>query len=921
MSDPFVPPNRNLPDGIVTFLLTDVEDSSRLWEVAPEEMRLALRRHDALAQAAITAQGGILLKHRGEGDSLFAVFARATDALHAAMALQRAFHTEAWPAGTALRVRMALHTGEADLRDGDYYGPVVNRCARLRSIAHGGQTLLSQTTSELLREHLPTGTALSDQGTHRLRNLQHPERVFQLVQPDVPADFPPLRSLNARPNNLPLQLTHFIGREREQETLKGLLTATRLLTLTGVGGSGKTRLALEIAADLIENYPDGVWFVDLARLSDPDPVPPAIALVLGVKEASGISPEESLIAFLRSRSLLLLLDNCEHLLEACAQSAQTLLQSCPRLTILATSRNDLQIAGETVWSIAPLACPDPTRLPSPEALEGCEAIRLFLDRARTASPRFAFTMQNAPAIARICSRVDGLPLAIELAAAKVKILQAQEIDKRLFDLMEGTVLTAPDRHRTLQALMDWSYTLLKPQERTLFRRLAVFAGGWTLEAAEMACSGDGIEPRRILNLLLQLLRASLVVAEEQEETTRYRLLETVRVFAQERIQEADEEMDQRNRHGLYFLGLAEEAEGYLDGPEQALYLKRLEADHDNLRSALRWAVDPEIRLRLAAALWRFWFARSHLSEGRSWLENALARSRDGEPRIRGRALNGLGVLATKQSDYLQAQRLLEEAQDLFRTADDPRGQAETLSNLGNIAREQGAWEDALRHYEESLEMWERQGERRGTAAALNNLGMILRDHGNHDRADAHFARSLGIYRELGDTMRIGILLNNQGGIAYAQQRLLDARQYFQESLACFRALDNLFTVAILLYNLGELEYRLNGPEGADPLYRESLTLRHRLGDRGGSALVIGGLARVAAARGEDRLAARLFGAADAIRHQTGRSLPASDRDAYDARLTELCARMGQPAFDTEWASGAALSFEQAVTFALEPPVP
>jgi predicted ATPase/class 3 adenylate cyclase/Tfp pilus assembly protein PilF len=909
---------KNIPRGTVTLLMTDIEDSTAQWEKAPESMRAAVLQHDSLAQSIITEHAGLLLKHRGEGDSLFAVFARANDAVRAAAALQRAYHLESWPSDVIVRVRMALHTGDPDLRDGDYYGPVVNRCARLRNIAHGGQALLSNSTSQLVRNDLPPDIILTDLGEHRLKSLQHPERVFQLTLANRRDEFPTLRSLSSRSNNLPVQLTHFIGREQEQADLRALLASTRLLTLTGVGGSGKTRLAVEIAGDLAGNYSDGVWFVDLERLSDPASVVPAIAAALGAKEAPDATLDKTLVAHLQSKTQLLLLDNCEHLLEACATISQTLLRACSGLTILATSRKDLQVAGETVWSISPLSFPDPRLALPVETLKESEAIRLFLDRARNASPRFAFSNKNAAAVARICSRVDGLPLAIELAAARVKILQAQDIDSSLFDLLDSTALTSPERHLSLQALMDWSYSLLLPVERTLFRRLSVFVGGWTLEAAQSVCADSGVEPRSIMKLLLQLARASLVVSyvDEKVENTRYRLLETVRVFAEARLTEAGEEAELHDRHGVYFLGLAEEAAGYLDGPEQAAYLNRLEADHDNLRSVLRWVVNPEMRIRLAAALWRFWFARSHLSEGRGWLENALARSRDEVPRTRAQALRGLGVLATKQSDYARAQNSLEEARALYTTLRDPRGLAETASNLGAVAREQGDWERALRLYEEGLNLSEQNADRRGTATALNNMGMILRDQRQLENAESHFARSLEIYRELGDTLRIGSLLNNLGAIAYEQQRLPEVRLRYQESLDCFRSLGNLHMAAILLYNLGELERKLNGPEGAVPLYRESLEIRRQLGDRGGSALVIGSMATTAFTRGEDLIAVRLYGAAETIHRETGRPYPSSERVEYEMKLAALRSRMGETQFGTEWDAGAAFTFDQTVDYAL-----
>jgi class 3 adenylate cyclase len=485
-------PAMSRPTGTVTFLFTDIEGSTRLWEQQPEAMEEALARHDALAAGIIQQHDGHLVKHRGEGDSLFAVFTRAADAVAAGVALQRALHTEPWPAQANLRVRVALHTGDALLRDGDYFGAAVNRCARLRAVAHGGQTLLSSATQELIRDVLPEGMGFRDLGEHRLRDLARPERVFQLLHPDLPDDFPPLSSLNTLPNNLPQQVTSFIGREKEMADVRRLLATTRLLTLTGSGGTGKTRVSLQIAADLIAGEGDGVWLVELAPLADASLVPQAVATALGVREEPGKPLDQTLVEFLKPKRLLLLLDNCEHLLAACAELAGLILRGCPGVQIIATSREGLNIPGETTYRLPSLSLPDPRHLPSTaESLSQYEAVRLFIDRATAAVPSFAVTNQNAPAVAQLCVRLDGIPLAIELAAARVKAMSVEQINGRIADmfrLLTGGSRTALPRQQTLRAAIDWSYDLLSEKEKILLRRLSVFAGGWTIEAAEQVCS-------------------------------------------------------------------------------------------------------------------------------------------------------------------------------------------------------------------------------------------------------------------------------------------------------------------------------------------------------------------------------------------------------------------------------------------------
>jgi predicted ATPase/class 3 adenylate cyclase len=568
----------SLPTGTVTFLFTDIEGSTQLWEQHPDAMRLALARHDASLTAAIQSNHGHVFKT--VGDAFCAAFAMAPDAIDAALAAQRHLHAlqpSAVPsaAGLALKVRIALHTGAAKVRGGDYFGPALNRVARLLAIAHGGQVLLSGATQELVQDDLPPGSSLRDLGRHRLRDLQRPEQVYQLFAPDLPAHFPPLRSLEAFRHNLPVQLTSFIGRKREMAEVKRLLAESRLLTLTGSGGCGKTRLALQVAADLLEEFPEGVWLVELAPLADPGLVPQAVASVLGLREEPGRSLTATLTDALRARSLLLVLDNCEHLLSACAQLVESLLHACPQLRVLASSREGLGIGGEQTYPVPSLSLPDPQRLPALDELQEYEAVRLFAERAGLSQPRFAVTAANAPSVVQVCRRLDGIPLAIELAAARMKALPVEKIAERLddcFRLLTGGSRTALPRQQTLRALIDWSYNLLSEPERTLLRRVSVFAGGWTLEAAEAVCAGEaecagappgplpGIKAWEVIDLLTSLVEKSLVMYEEQGGEARYRLLETVRQYARDRLLETGEAAAVRGRHRDWCLALAERAE-------------------------------------------------------------------------------------------------------------------------------------------------------------------------------------------------------------------------------------------------------------------------------------------------------------------------------------------------------------------------
>jgi predicted ATPase/class 3 adenylate cyclase len=595
-----------LPTGTVTFLFTDIEESTTLLQrLGDRRYAEVLEEQRRLLRAAFAEDNGQEIDT--QGDAFLVAFSRASDAVATAVAAQQALLKHIWPDGEAPLVRMGLHTGEPISESGSYVGLDVHRAARICAVGHGGQILLSQAVGVLAAPDLPPGVSLRDLGPHRLKDLREPEHLFQVVHPDLPADFPRLKSLDVLPNNLPVQLTSFIGREREKAEVRRLLSSTRVLTLTGSGGKGKTRLALQVAAEGLEGFPDGVWLVELAVLSDPSLVPKAVASALGVPEQQGRLLTETLVDGMRGKSVLVILDNCEHLVAACAHLTDVLLRACPNLRILATSREALGVTGETTWRVTSLSLPDPERLPPLDQFTEYEAIRLFVARAVAIAPQFAVTNRNALAVAQVCHRLDGIPLAIELAAARVKVLAVEQIAARLddrFRLLTGGSRTALPRQQTLRAAMDWSYHLLSETERLLLRRLSVFAGGWALDAAEGICTGRNLEATDILDLLTSLVDKSLVQAETHRGEARYRLLETVRQYARDRLVEASEEVDVRTRHRAWYVALAERADREPRGPRQRIW-----RDHDNLRAALVWGKeDPggaEATLRLVGAL--TWF--------------------------------------------------------------------------------------------------------------------------------------------------------------------------------------------------------------------------------------------------------------------------------------------------------------------------
>ena len=909
--------------GIVTFMFTDIEGSTKLWEAHPEVMRAALARHDALVRMAIVGANGFVFKT--VGDAFCAAFAMAPDAVSAVLAAQLAIVTEPWPEATPISVRMALHTGAVETRDGDYFGPALNRVARLLSAGHGGQSLLSQPTYDLVRDTLPDAVSLRDLGAHKLKDLARPEQVYQLQHPYLRGDFPPIKSLSTHPNNLPQQLTSFIGREKEIADIKALLVRTRLLTLTGSGGSGKTRLSLQVAADALEQFADGAWLVELAPLMDPRLVPQTVATVLSVKEETTKPITQTLIEHLKHKRLLLLLDNCEHVLDVCAKMADALVRQCPGVKILASSREALGIAGEQTYRVPSLTLPDRKEVQTPQTLSAYESVQLFVDRALSVRADFQVTNQNAAALASLCYHLDGIPLAIELAAARVRSLSVEEIDTKLdqrFRLLTGGSRTALPRQQTLRSLIDWSYDLLNEPEQRLLQRLSVFAGGWTFAAAEEVCAGDGVEDWEVLDLSTSLSDKSLVVAEQKGEHSRYRLLETVRQYARERLVESGGGEAVREWHRDYFLALAEEAEPKLPGAEQAEWLRRLEEEHENLRAGLNWSL-AEARsgggLRLCGALQRFWLTRGHLAEGREWCVRVLGKA-GAEERTpeRAKALNAAGKLAYYQGDYPAARARSEESLVIARELGDRWTIANSLNNLGGVACDLRDFVYARALYEESLTIMRELGDRSGVARSLHNLGIVALGESDFPSCTALLNECLAILRELGDRGRIADALDILGIVAFEQGEFASARGIHEESLAIMRELGDRRGIARSLSDLGVVAHEQGDYLASGALHQEALGIQRELGNRPAIAPSLAGLAAVVVALGGPLRGARIWGTAERLREEIGSPLAPSELPRYDRQVAAARAVLGDDAaFDRAWQKGRALTLEQAVELALE----
>ena len=789
-----------LPTGTVTLLLADVEGSTRLWETQPGEMTAAIARLNQVVSHTIAAHDGVRPVEQGEGDSFVAAFARASDAVAAALELQRA------PLAP-IRLRIGVHTGEVQLRDeGNYAGPTINRTARLRDLGHGGQTLLSGATEPLVVDRLPEGAWLTDLGSHPLRDLPRPERVVQLCHPDLVNEFAPLRvSGTGVSTRLPAQLTSFVGRESELTQLRDLLAQNRLVTLTGAGGVGKTRLAIQIAAELSDGFTDGVWYVDLAPITDPELVPVTVARALGLPDQPGRATMDSLLRFVRDRQMLVVLDNCEHLLDASAELVVTLLGAAPGLTFLATSREAIGVAGEVSWRVPSLSLAD-------------EAIELFTDRARHARPDFTLTDDNTTTVGEICARLDGVPLAIELAAARVRALSLAEILDSLHDrfrLLTGGARTAVRRQQTLRASVDWSHALLTEPERVLFRRLAVFSGGFDLDAAQAVAGGGEVERFQVLDQLTLLVDKSLVVADDSGARTRYRLLETVRQYALEKLGESGEADAVRARHRDHYTSLA----ALLDAPAGSDYEQRIEQANieiDNLRAAFGWSrenCDIELALTLASSLQPLWVTRGRIREGLTWFDTALAdldaQQLGVAAAVRARALADRAVLAVLMgaADSLDQ---AEQAVAIARDVDDPALLARTLTACGYIA----------------------------------DLGH------NAEVARGYMAEAIGLARAVDDRWRLSQILAQQAVGAYVAGDLLETRAAGEEGRDLADAIGDRSNSRVCRFYLGGGQLLSGDLAGAAAQFGEVAAEAEAAHDEMLRVMSLGGQSLALAYRGE-----------------------------------------------------------------------
>lgn len=905
-----------LPSGTVTFLFTDIERSTHLWEQHPEEMHAVLARHDSILRDAIESNNGHIIKTTGDGTH--AVFERAVDAMLATLTAQRTLQASSsalqfTDSKLEIKVRMGLHTGEAELRAGDYYGQVLNRAARLMSVANGGQILISQITAEVIREHLPAGVGLQDLGKHHLKDLVRTEHIYQLTAADLPQNFPPIKTSKELLNNLPMQLTSFIGREHERKQIRELLHSARLVTLTGSGGTGKTRLAVEIGHEELVHFAHGVWLVELAPLTDGSQMIPTLGQVFGLQEHPFGSLESLVLDYLREKKLLLILDNCEHLINDCARLADDLLHHAAGLKMLASSRESLGIAGEISF-----------RVPS---LADSESLRLFVDRATFLNPSFALTDANAASIAQICSRLDGIPLAIELAAARTKLLSAEQIATRLddrFRLLIGGSRTALPRQQTLRALIDWSYDLLSEEEKSLFRTASVFVGGWTLDALEAVAD----EPD-ILEHLEQLVNKSLVATEERGNQMRYFMLETIRQYAREKLFEEKQSSAARDRHFAYYDQLAGHIWDIFRTEDTLVWRDQANDEIENLRAAVEWGLENHVEdaIRLAAnfCLIGGWMG-SHLDDclrlcraaikGVRILPSVSVQADIERQKSVAKALFVLGLIGMSSGNVPLVLQDLQDAIATARAVDDKLILGYSLEMFFvaaafiSVPGTREAAEEGFRIFREEIhDNW-------GLSMAYQNKARLAAIDGDQVAQEEYFVKFRELIQQTPLSIQAGLFYLGLGSNEKMLGNYEKASSFFEEGLDIFIKVRSKNFQLVMKSELAHVARLTGRITEAKISYRETLRGWQNMGHRGAIAHQLECFAFIGMIEEEPQCAAKLLGAAEALRERAASPMSDFETTEYEAQIIRLRSMLTERELRSLWADGRALALEEAIALAL-----
>ncbi|MBK8550718.1 MAG: tetratricopeptide repeat protein [Ignavibacteria bacterium] len=947
----------NIPDGTVTFLFTDIESSTKLAQQFPDIIQTELEKHHSILNEIIKSHNGFIFEI--VGDAFCTAFGNPKDAVRSAYEIQKRLLTENFN-GISIKVRIGIHTGKAEWSGKRYIGYItLARTHRVMSAAYGGQILVSTDCFDIIRDTTQNNISFRDLGERRLKDLIQPMRIFQIISPDLPSEFPPLKTLDARPNNLPVQLTNFIGREKEIEEVKKLLSETHLLTLAGPGGTGKTRLCLQAAAEVIDDFANGVWFVDLAPLKDEKLLLQTVAQVIGVKENPETELLNTITDFLKEKELLILLDNCEHIIDSCSLLAETLISKCPKLKIMATSREALRCRGELMYYVTSLELPDLNPDTTFEKLTQYESVRFFIEKAVSIKPGFQVSTLTAPYVAEICHKLDGIPLAIELAAARVKVLSVEQISERLndrFNLLISGNRTALPRQQTLRALIDWSHDLLSAKEKILWNRLSVFAGGWTIEAAEKVCSCEELKQNEILDILSNLVDKSLVIFNEQ--SNRYRMLETIRQYGEEQLDNLSELDEIMKRHLTYYVEFAGTAKINLSGFEQKYWMNRLDDESSNFQVALVSSIVRGNRLKgiqLVLFICRYWEVRGFISQAKNWLKEFLNSPEDIPEMEKAGLLQWSGTFEWITGNYENAKSFYEKSFLINKELNNKTGIAVSLNNLGLIYNITGEHEKSKEHTEQSYKIFSELGDKALMADSLLNLGSTLINLNEPDKARSVFEECLKVYREIGDARGVGMILTNIGSLYGMKNEYETSRIYFEESLAIQRELQDRRNLAYTVGNLGSIlssmghhkkaqEYleesiRLNTEIGnkkglSDSLnmlgfdlfkvgdvtysiynHKESLKLKIELSDSHGISVCILGIAEALSGSDESR-SALLIGAAEEVRKSSDGKFDEETESIFNSTFSLLKEKLGEKKFEAAFEEGKKMKFDEAVKLAL-----
>ena len=917
-----------LPTGTVTFLFTDIEGSTQLWEKYPEAMKTALAKHDSILKDAVESNNGQIIKTTGDG--IHAVFAKTLDAVNATLVSQHKLQSIYIdkPNSIFIKVRMGIHTGEAELRGGDYYGSTPNRAARIMSAGHGGQILISETTFHIAQEHLSADTNVIDLGEHHLKGLKQAEKIFQISARNLLQEFPALKSLTHATNNLPTQLTSFIGREHELAEVQSKLEDGRLLTLIGPGGTGKTRLSIELGNQLLPSFEDGVWLVEFAPIADPSLILQTIASTFDLGEVPSVPLKVLVHDYLREKELLLILDNCEHLIEASAEVADELLHVAANIKIVASSREALGINGETVYRVPSLSLPDEVEFRKETAM-GYESVQLFVERASQANRKFQLSDENAPAIIQICRRLDGIPLAIELAASRITAFSLEQIAKRLddrFKLLTGGSRTALPRQQTLRALIDWSYDLLEHPEKALLRRLSVFAGGWTFEAAEMICNNVDV-----LEYLPRLINKSLVVINDEGYEPRYSLLETIRQYARDKLLENGEGEGTRDRHLAYFVEMGEISVPEIFNKEKELeWLNRLETEYDNFRTAIEWGLssDPFAVARLVYSLTYLMVITSYAGEGHRWGVEALEKIkllRDSghvltteEKVYKARLLVSMGIMSFSMGDNPSTIREADEATNDLRSLGDKQPLALAMAFLAAACLITGNVDRAIQVSEEALAVAEELGDKYVLGSVLSATSRVEAfAKGDFPKAIEMHEKAGRLLKEHGSRWSYGINMYGFGNLYTLQNQFEEAREKYKIAMQTMQELGSHRNVNMIKSDLAHILRQEGNYQQAISAYQETIKEWQRMGHRAAVAHQLECLAFIARALGQAEKSVKLLGAAEAIRERIKIDMTIQEHAEYDSEVAKLKANMDEEMFASLWVDGRSMTMSQAIDYVVD----